>query len=494
MIQAHRIVPPWLKAWLCLPIALGCGSIVDTSPDAGGLGPGSDATSGSDDGGEFDGPDADTSVAPELELLFPARTWPGNPVDLHVEVLGSGFASTTRLIWDVGGDEVEVIPITVEEGRLEVTLDAELWEGRTGAIAVALQHGGLRSESFDFALGGVLPDTGQGACFSNNDELLDCPEPGERFDGQDAQHGWDLHVDRSTRFGRAGSTNQFIVVDAITELQWQGCVAGKLGPECETGTEERHAWDEAEAYCAGLDWGGVGAGQWRLPSAKELATLVHRGSGAEPTVYAESFPGTPTGERWTSSIRAEDPDQAWVGFGFGIGVVAPVDKTQELTVRCVRGAPLPEPRLHRSEPDPGEHPGQWVVRDLVSGLMWQACSAGQAGSDCQGEAEVMSWEDALGYCGGVGWGGYDDWRLPDVNELQGLLDYTLQPPSVDTGFFPGTPLGQYYSSSSVPPLAGAAWRVAVDGSVPTPILPGGGVVVTKAEEFLARCVRGGSVR
>jgi hypothetical protein len=83
---------------------MGCGSVVDNSRDAGGNGDRIDAASGA-------GADADTSAAPQLEVLFPARTWPGSPVHLTVEVLGSNFTTATRLIWDAGEDEVELTPV-----------------------------------------------------------------------------------------------------------------------------------------------------------------------------------------------------------------------------------------------------------------------------------------------------------------------------------------------------------------------------------------------
>jgi hypothetical protein len=41
--------------------------------------------------------------------------------------------------------------------------------------------------------------------------------------------------------------------------------------------------------------------------------------------------------------------------------------------------------------------------------------------------EGMNWEDALVYAEGKEFAGYSDWRLPDVKELQSIVDYTRSP-------------------------------------------------------------------
>ena len=54
-------------------------------------------------------------------------------------------------------------------------------------------------------------------------------------------------------------------------------------------------------------------------------------------------------------------------------------------------------------------------------LTWQGCSAGQMGESCIGEVEKKSHPDAVTYCEGLTWGGFDDWVLPNIDELRSLI-------------------------------------------------------------------------
>ncbi len=44
----------------------------------------------------------------------------------------------------------------------------------------------------------------------------------------------------------------------------------------------------------------------------------------------------------------------------------------------------------------------------------------------------MFWEDALAYAESCSTAGYDDWRLPNVKELQSILDYARSPDTTDS--------------------------------------------------------------
>ena len=80
--------------------------------------------------------------------------------------------------------------------------------------------------------------------------------------------------------------------------------------------------------------------------------------------------------------------------------------------------------------------GDGTVTDTATGLMWQ-----------QDESDAMTWEAALTYCEDLELAGHDDWRLPNVNELQTVIDYNAYEPAIDTSFFPGA-MPQYYWSST----------------------------------------------
>ena len=82
--------------------------------------------------------------------------------------------------------------------------------------------------------------------------------------------------------------------------------------------------------------------------------------------------------------------------------------------------------------------GDGTVTDTSTGLMWQQQTAG-----------AMTWEAAISYCEGLSLGGYDDWRLPNRNELQSLVDYTRYNPAIDTAAFPDTMSSDYWSSTTI---------------------------------------------
>ncbi len=61
--------------------------------------------------------------------------------------------------------------------------------------------------------------------------------------------------------------------------------------------------------------------------------------------------------------------------------------------------------------------GNGTITDLATGLLWTQADSGSA----------LSWEDALAYCEDLDAGGEDEWRLPNVKELQSIVDYTRSP-------------------------------------------------------------------
>jgi hypothetical protein len=80
-----------------------------------------------------------------------------------------------------------------------------------------------------------------------------------------------------------------------------------------------------------------------------------------------------------------------------------------------------------------------LVKDLVTGLMWERTW----------DSRTHTWEGAKAYCGALGLGGFDDWRMPTKIELEALLDETrAAAPLINTSVFPGTLSQTTYWSSS----------------------------------------------
>ena len=105
-------------------------------------------------------------------------------------------------------------------------------------------------------------------------------------------------------------------------------------------------------------------------------------------------------------------------------------------------------------------PSDGTVTDTVTGLMWQQCSVGQSGSDCSGgSASNYTWQDALQLANTETTADYDDWRLPNKNELSSIVAYDRYSPSINTVAFPNTESTIYWSSSPNASDSGDAWLV-----------------------------------
>ncbi len=96
----------------------------------------------------------------------------------------------------------------------------------------------------------------------------------------------------------------------------------------------------------------------------------------------------------------------------------------------------------------------WVaVADSRSGLMW-----------AREPVAVKNWKAATekkiaAQFGESRLGGFDDWRIPTVEELFPLADRTGSSPAIDTEFFPGCPSDWFWTSTPYAPVSGVAWGV-----------------------------------
>ncbi len=72
----------------------------------------------------------------------------------------------------------------------------------------------------------------------------------------------------------------------------------------------------------------------------------------------------------------------------------------------------------------------------------------------QDTVTIWDWLDAINAEGGTGYAGHNDWRIPNVRELQSIVDYGLLPPIIDPIFGPtaGTLADAipYVSSTTLP--------------------------------------------
>lgn len=112
-----------------------------------------------------------------------------------------------------------------------------------------------------------------------------------------------------------------------------------------------------------------------------------------------------------------------------------------------------------------------------TGLMWMRCSLGQTwdGKTCNGTAGTYSWGAALQAAKRAAFAGYTDWRLPNKNELESILEAKCGAPAINEKIFPATPPVYFWTSSPFAGLDNAAWNIdlgygAVNASVKTGLL------------------------
>jgi hypothetical protein len=283
--------------------------------------------------------------------------------------------------------------------------------------------------------------TGQTLCY-NDSTNMDCPGIGETFYGQDTQYG-DMRYCASKSFDILGTEPEEIVTDNNTGLIWQ-----------RTFSINSNSWKSAVSYCNGLVY--AGKADWRLPTRKELATLIDYGR-YNPSVDTFTFPSIKSNNYWSSSFFVHDTDDAWI-VDSGKGSVVNIHKNNGGQVICVRGIDWTPVGIFEELAISGEV----IVKDTATGLIWQKEYSG-----------VLTWVNALSYCENSNYAGYADWRLPNIEELKTLID--------DSIIIPGAPSTDFWSSSSYVGDIRFAWNMN---------LPEGQVDISvKTGQSYARCVR-----
>jgi hypothetical protein len=95
--------------------------------------------------------------------------------------------------------------------------------------------------------------------------------------------------------------------------------------------------------------------------------------------------------------------------------------------------------------------GNGTVTDNLTGLMWT--------KDAQQIPGQMTWQAALDACNNLDYAGHGDWRLPNLRELQSLIDYGNMVPVLPSGHpFTNESYGyNYWSSTTMADSTGIAW-------------------------------------
>lgn len=274
----------------------------------------------------------------------------------------------------------------------------------------------------------VVVDTGQETCYGPRGAISP-PGVGEPLHGQDGQYAGPAPAYRDN--------GDDTISDLNTGLMW----TRDPGPKV--------TWQPFLDGAAACRVGGYD--DWRAPTIKDLYSLIDfRGitsweiEGGRPFLdtryFVFRYGDTSIGERvidsqWCTSTAYVSPRAPFGGQVFGVNFADGRIKGYG-TRRPGQAAEKTFYGLYvRGNPDYGRNNfvdnGDGTIADRATGLTWTRDDSGAfaAGPARDGR---MNWEQALAWAEGLVFAGHDDWRLPNVKELQSIVDYDRSPDATDS--------------------------------------------------------------
>jgi hypothetical protein len=281
-----------------------------------------------------------------------------------------------------------------------------------------------KEENLPDISGYPIVSTNQTVCY-NNSSVISAPASGSAFYGQDAQY--------SRNEPNYVDNGDGTVTDMVTGLMWSQ--SSDMDGDGDIDAADKKTYSQALAGAENFDLAGYD--DWRLPTIKEQYSLILF-SGVDPSGYEGTstdglvpfintdffdfaYGDTDAGERIidsqfaTTSMYVDGQLLFGVNFadgrikGYGLQMpFGPSEKT--FFVMYVRGNT--EYGINAFVDN-----GDSTILDNATGLMWMKNDS----------KTRMTWEDALSHAETLEYAGHYDWRLPDVKELQSIVDYTRSP-------------------------------------------------------------------
>jgi len=273
--------------------------------------------------------------------------------------------------------------------------------------------------------------------FYNNQNEISAPSQGAAFYGQDASYTGNLpsYVDNGDG----------TITDMITGLMWQQ--SPDTDGDGDIDASDKMTYAEAATGAASFNLGGYD--DWRLPSIKEQYSLILF-SGVDPSGYEGTdtdglvpfintayfdfeYGDTDAGERIIDSQYASSSMYVDGALLFGVNFADGRIKGYGLQMPFGPGEKTFFVTYVRGNTEYGINQfvdnGDGTISDEATELMWMQ----------EDNGEGLNWESALEYAENFDFAGHSDWRLPNVKELQSIVDYsrspgTTQSAAIDTKF------------------------------------------------------------
>ncbi len=279
----------------------------------------------------------------------------------------------------------------------------------------------------------VVLQTGQSDCYDEYGSKIPC-----KGTGQDGEYQKGLPIPKN----RFVLINEGIVEDRLTGLMWAQDASPNTFPQ---------SWQDGLDFIRQLNSEGYfGVSDWRMPNRRELRSVIFS-EAKNPCLYPEHpFLNVFSGWYWTSTTAAINPQYAWY-VHLGGARMFYGRKDQECMVWPVRGESQVIPSTNQRKcylPDGEEctcdgtgQDGQYqmgikwpkprfvvkdeVVEDLLTGLFWTR--------EADLTNRMVTWNEALKRVEELGqekYCGFSDWRLPNINELESLVDCSQHTPAL----------------------------------------------------------------
>jgi hypothetical protein len=281
----------------------------------------------------------------------------------------------------------------------------------------------------------VLP-TDQEKCFDALGAEIPCAGS-----GQDGELGIGIKGPNPRFTERAPG----LVQDGLTGLVW---------PKKGVSFEFALRWEEALEHIRDLNREGfLGCSDWRLPNRRELRSLISHGRSRPALPLEHPFTGVEQTWYWTSTSSAMYPAYAWAVHLAGgrmfwnrkdqISMVWPVRgespilpwtgqnacfDSEGARLECPgtgqdgelrQGVSWPRPRFEKTGED---------ILDRLTGLTWREVISRDPG--------LLTWPEALQAVAELEEKTGTDWHLPNINELESLVDASRSSPALPEGGHP----------------------------------------------------------
>ncbi|MBO4710841.1 DUF1566 domain-containing protein [bacterium] len=254
---------------------------------------------------------------------------------------------------------------------------------------------------------------------------LECPKPGTDLYGQDVQY--------AIRKSCVPQDFERLPMDENNDISYPQVQDNNTGLTW-LYTGNSGSFEEMSAFCSELDYAGK---TWRLPTPAEFMTIVDRDATGTPVLrqlyFSELFLNDSTTNFWTSVDNL---------YFYNDGSIMR-DPSGDNSAMCVSGEEYGKADAANYTSETAN--GQEAIRDSSTNLLWQKTY--ESGK---------TWDEALKYCEDLEYAGYSDWRLPNINELTTLFDYSK------TGVlssFPGMTANVFASSTNN--NGGRVWAVSM---------------------------------